>query len=235
MNDCLMQHSIGANTKTNAQGFAHNTIQGHHHSEFGVIHYADKSMIRWTMSVGCLLDPNSPAARYGKSNAKKRPILGCGVILSEKKGNYLVIPDTHMPYHHKDSFDFLWDVACAYDTQNYLHVGDLIDHHASSYHESEPDAYYPEQEKELAQENAQYLQEMFPDMDISEGNHDVIPKRKAKSMGLPTSMLSDMNKIYDLENTWRWHDEYFFDCGGGQPHVVPMVMNKRGRWNKKVA
>ena len=107
MIDSLMTHSVSSNTRNNAAKYSHNTVQGHHHSVFEISYYADMQQIRWSMSVGSLLDPHSPAARYAASNVLKRPILGCGVIVSEKTSNRLVISDLHIPYQHKDAFDFL--------------------------------------------------------------------------------------------------------------------------------
>lgn len=71
-------------------------------------------------------------------------------------------------------------------------------------------------------------------MVITSGNHDRIPQRKLKSVGLPTSMVSNYNALYGFKHTWEWVDQYKFDSGQGKPTVVPMELNKRGRWNKKV-
>ena len=172
MNDTLMVHAIGTNTQQNATKMAHNSIQGHHHSAFGVEYYADKSLLRWSMSVGCFLDPDSPAARYGAGNVHKRPILGCGALFGEQK--ILVISDLHIPYHHGDAFDFLQALDDEYSFDKILNVGDLYDHHAGSYHESETDAMNPEEEYEVSKEFAKDLQSIFPKMTITTGNLSLI-------------------------------------------------------------
>lgn len=233
MNDCLMVHSVSGSTKNNASKFTHHTIQGHHHSLFEISYYADKAKLRWSMSCGCLQDPNGIAARYASGNVLKRPILGCGVIKGDK-GNILVIPDLHLPYHHRDAFNFLQAVSKKFKCKQVINTGDLFDHHRGSYHESEPDALDAETEYELAREHAHTLQKLFPKMVITMGNHDAIPTRKAKTVGLPASMLSDMNAVYGLKPTWDWVDEYYFDSGNGEPVLVPMTLNKRGRWDGKV-
>lgn len=231
--DTLLIHSISANTINNAAKFSHNSIQGHHHSSFSIAYHADKAQLRWSMSVGALLDPNSPAARYGAGAILKRPILGCGVLFSEK-GNTLVIPDMHLPYQHKDSFDFLYQVSQEIGATQILNVGDLYDHHRGSYHESEVDSLSEEDEYKMCKKYAKELQEMFPSMVISLGNHDLIPQRKLKSVGLPTSMLNDYNALYETKPTWEWVKEYWFDSKGAVPALVPMSLNKKGRWDKKV-
>lgn len=231
--DCMVRHSIGGNTATNACRFSYNSVQGHHHSLFGVERYADSLVPRWSMSTGCLLDPKSPAARYASGSVLKRPILGLGMTLSEK-GHILFISDLHFPYHHKDTFDFLYALDSYYQFCEIVQVGDLFDHHRGSYHESEPDAFNPEDEYEAAKEAAWILQDLFPVMTITNGNHDDLPKRKLKTVELPTSMLSDMNKVYELENTWTWVDEYHLNTLGGYPVTHPMILNKRGRWDKNI-
>ena len=69
-------------------------------------------------------------------------------------------------------------------------------------------------------------------MIITKGNHDIIPERKLKTAGLPSSMLQDYNKLYDLKDTWVWTEEHKFDSHGGKPMLVPMILNKHGRWTK---
>ena len=141
----------------------------------------------------------------------------------------------HIPYHHRDSFAFLWKVKKAFNCTNYLNVGDILDHHAGSFHESEPDALSPEDEYYAAQKYGRELQAMFPNMIISEGNHDKIPKRKLKTAGLPASMVGDYNALYGFKDSWQWLDEYRFNSGCGKPVLVRMALSKRGRWDGKVS
>jgi|TARA_R110000822_G_scaffold105136_3_gene232555 hypothetical protein len=231
--DTLLIHSLSANTLSNATKFSHHSIQGHHHGTQGVERFADKGKLRWSMSVGCLLDPHSPAARYGSKNVFKRPILGCGMLIGPK-GNTLLVPDLHLPYQHPEAFDFLAALHEYYQFKRILNVGDVFDHHRPSFHESETDALNPEDEFYMAKADASYLQEMFPEMIITIGNHDAIPVRQAKTIGLPMAMLCDTNKIYDLKATWKWVDQLWFDSWGSYPITVPMVLTKRGAWDGRI-
>jgi hypothetical protein len=210
-----------------------NSIQVHHHASFGVERFADDQMTRWSMTVGCLVDPSSPAVRYGNGAVMKRPILGCGMLLGGECPT-LIISDLHCPYHHPDAFEFLYQLDRQFKFQRVLNVGDLIDHHAGSFHTSEPDALGPEEEYRAARDAALDLQSLFPEMVITQGNHDKIPMRKLKECGLPTSVLSNYNKMYELEDSWYWTDKYRFDSMGGYPVTHPMVLNKRGRWDKDI-
>jgi hypothetical protein len=197
---------------------------------FEISYYADINQLRWSMSVGCLLDPNSPAARYASRSVLKRPILGCGVILSSQ-GNKLVISDMHIPYQHRDAIRFLLAVKKKYRCKQILNVGDLFDHHAGSFHLSETDALDPLTEYRTAKKTAHKLQASFPKMVITAGNHDRIPVRKLQSVGLPEQMLSNYNALYDLKDSWEWLERYEFNSGNGKPLLVPMVLTKHCRWN----
>lgn len=81
---CYMTHSISVNTRMNGSKFSHCSVQGHHHGEFAVAYYADQLQLRWSMSVGCTVNHKAPAMRYAAQNRTRKPIIGCGVILSGK-------------------------------------------------------------------------------------------------------------------------------------------------------
>lgn len=83
-NHCLLVHSVGANTLLNASRHSHHTIQGHHHSKFGVEYFRDTEVLRWSMTVGCLVDPHSPAFNYASKMTLNRQIIGCGGIIDNE-------------------------------------------------------------------------------------------------------------------------------------------------------
>jgi len=55
------------------------TVIGHHHSHGGVYYVANESETIFGMNVGCLIDTNAIAFKYGVGSAFK-PTLGCGVV-----------------------------------------------------------------------------------------------------------------------------------------------------------
>ncbi len=80
---CLLSHAQSSSTLVNAKQHSHSTIQGHHHGSFGIEYFADTDSLRWAMTVGCLVDPDSPAFNYSRAATLKRPILGCGIIIDD--------------------------------------------------------------------------------------------------------------------------------------------------------
>lgn len=83
-NSCLLVHSMGANTLSNARNHSHHSIQGHHHGRFGIEYFGDTEVLRWSMTVGCLVDPHSPAFNYASKTTLNRQILGCGGIINNE-------------------------------------------------------------------------------------------------------------------------------------------------------
>ncbi len=83
-NNCLLTHTMGANTQSNARNHSHNSIQGHHHSVFNISYFADTEVLRWSMSAGCLIDPKQPAFNYAQGATLKRPIIGMGAIIDNE-------------------------------------------------------------------------------------------------------------------------------------------------------
>ena len=81
-NDCLLVHSIATSTLANATKFSHCSIQGHHHSSYGIEYFSDKQTLRWSATAGCLIDQHSPAFNYARRAILKRAIIGCMVIVN---------------------------------------------------------------------------------------------------------------------------------------------------------
>lgn len=123
--------------------------------------------------------------------------------------NTLIISDTHFPYHHPDTFDFLEQAAYVYSLEIIKHTGDIVDNHAGSFHDVEYGTLSAKEEFDQAYECVQRLYKMFPKMDIVIGNHDAIPARKAKAAGLPQDTIKSYNDLYDT--TWNWSDKHFFN------------------------
>ena len=53
----------------------------------------------------------------------------------------LVISDMHLPYQHKDSIKFLKEIKKQFKPDTILSIGDLLDQHSLSFHDSSPELY----------------------------------------------------------------------------------------------
>ena len=123
--------------------------------------------------------------------------------------NTLIISDTHFPYQHPDTFDFLDAAYYAYDCKAAMHTGDMVDNHAGSYHEIEYGTLSAKEEHDAAKSDVQRLNVMFPKMDVIIGNHGAMTRRKAKSAGIPEDALKSYNDMYEIRG-WDWKDKFYF-------------------------
>ena len=132
-----------------------------------------------------------------------------GVIL---KYNVMVIGDTHIPFEHRNYLNFCKRIKTAYKPKKVVHIGDLVDNHAISYHEHDPDGWNPAQEMQQADKKLEKWFKAFPDVLLCRGNHDRLIDRKGKTVGLPSRAFKSFRDIWNLPKGWK--DDFQFDIGG---------------------
>ncbi len=76
-----------------------------------------------------------------------------------------------------------------------VHIGDEVDNHAISYHESKPDGHGAGREADLAQEAMYKWYKTFSNVKVCIGNHSALHKRKAQTSGLPERFIKSMYSI----------------------------------------
>ena len=81
---CLLVHTMSTNTLNNAKSHSFNSIQGHHHSSFGIEYFADEGQLRWSLTAACLIDLKHPAFNYASGATMKRPIIGMAAIIDNE-------------------------------------------------------------------------------------------------------------------------------------------------------
>ncbi len=118
--------------------------------------------------------------------------------------NTLIISDTHEPFSLEDSLEFCRDIQEKYDCGTVVHIGDIVDNHAVSYHESDPSGRSAGDEFELAITKCKQWYEVFPEVKICIGNHDALPFRKAFSAGLPEKWLKTYQDLLESPQGWKW-------------------------------
>lgn len=86
--EVLFTHTLGNSDMRSAQRLGVSSVTGHKHSIFGINYWSTRQELRYTMTVGCLINPHHPAFRYNKTQVL-RPIIGCGAIL---EGEPVLLP-----------------------------------------------------------------------------------------------------------------------------------------------
>jgi predicted MPP superfamily phosphohydrolase len=74
----------------------------------------------------------------------------------------LVISDMHVPYHHQDSIRFLKEIKNEFKPDTIVNIGDLLDFHAISMHEHNPDLFSAGHELKQARIYIKELERYIP-------------------------------------------------------------------------
>jgi hypothetical protein len=127
--------------------------------------------------------------------------------MKTKDRKILVISDMHIPYHHPDSFKFLSAFKKKFKPTRIINIGDEVDNHGISFHDTDPDVLSPGDELIAAREYCADLERIFPEMDLVHSNHGSLAYRRAKAGGIPMGFLRDYNDILEVGSGWQWHDE----------------------------
>lgn len=121
-----------------------------------------------------------------------------------KAKSILVLSDMHHPYAHPDTVKFLKAVKSKYKPDKVICIGDEIDAHDMSYHESHPDLDSSGVELTKAIKELQPIYKMFPNCTVIESNHGSMVFRKAITGKIPTKAIKAYNDILDAPKGWKW-------------------------------
>jgi len=123
--------------------------------------------------------------------------------LTSDEERILVVGDLHCPFDHPKYLKHAVETYGKYNCTRVVFIGDIIDSHASSYHESDPDGLSAGDELKQAKKNVAKWYNAFPDADVIIGNHDRIVSRKAFTAGIPKDWIKNYNDVLETPN-WRW-------------------------------
>ena len=119
----------------------------------------------------------------------------------------LVISDTHVPYHHKDLLPFLKEVKNRLNPDKVVHIGDELDKHALSFHDSDPDLPSAGDELRISKKYIWELKKIFPKMILLHSNHSSLIYRRALKHGMPKAYLRSYNEFLEVDSQWKWVDD----------------------------
>ncbi len=131
----------------------------------------------------------------------------------------LIIPDLHLPVCHPKALDFCVDIYNKHNCNKVTFIGDIVDHHAISFHSKNPNC--PSAADEYAQVciDLQQWYDTFPEAIVIEGNHDCRPARLAQEACIPELYLKPYNEVWNTPG-WEWvfdaiidHVYYFHGVG----------------------
>jgi len=118
----------------------------------------------------------------------------------------LVISDLHIPYHHKDSFAFLREIKKLYKPDFVVNIGDLLDFHAISMHDHNPDLYSAGDELKQSRIYIKELESLFPEVTEVDSNHSSLVFRRALKYGMSKEFLKGYGDFLGTKK-WKWVDD----------------------------
>jgi len=127
----------------------------------------------------------------------------------------LVISDMHLPYQHKDSIKFLKEIKKEFKPDTTISIGDLLDQHSLSFHDSSPELYSAGHELDKAKEYVKELESIFPKLIEVDSNHSSMIYRRALKHGLPRAYLKDYGDFLETKK-WKWVDDLTLTMSNGQ-------------------
>ena len=124
--------------------------------------------------------------------------------------NILVIGDLHEPFCLDGYLDWCLEQYEAFNCNQVIFIGDIIDAHGFSYNEPDPDGMSSGLELETAIKKIAKWYEAFPYADVMIGNHDRMASRKAMSGGIPAAWIRSYNEVLNTPN-WNWAESVIYD------------------------
>ena len=130
--------------------------------------------------------------------------------LTKKENRILVIGDLHEPFCLDGYLDFCKETYQNFNCNKVVFIGDVIDNHYSSYHESSADGLGGKYELEQAIKKLSKWYKAFPIADVTLGNHDRIIIRKAQTSNIPSKWIKEYRDV--LETTkWNFVTDVYYD------------------------
>ena len=128
-------------------------------------------------------------------------------LREQEISNVLVIGDLHEPFCLDSYLDWCLEQYHAYNCTEVVFIGDIIDNHYSSYHETDANGLGGLDELELAIKRISRWYKAFPVATVIIGNHDRIIMRKAQTSAIPSKWIKSYKEVLEVPN-WEFVERY---------------------------
>ena len=132
------------------------------------------------------------------------------IRIENNQKRVLVIGDLHEPFCLEGYFDFCKDIYSKYKCTDVVFIGDIVDNHFSSYHETIPDSIGGGDELEFAISKLKKWHTYFSNATVIIGNHDRLIMRKAQTGGISSKWIRDYKDVLEVP-TWNFVDRHVID------------------------
>ncbi len=121
-----------------------------------------------------------------------------------------IVGDIHAPFNHPLYLDFCCDVFAAWGVNTIHFIGDVVDAHALSFWEHDPNGLSAECESEAAAVEVSRWYKTFINSNVSIGNHDERQFRTARKAGMPDRFIRPYEDVWRTPK-WDWQFQHFYD------------------------
>tara|TARA_R110000765_G_scaffold268842_1_gene367852 strand:+ start:3382 stop:4215 length:834 start_codon:yes stop_codon:yes gene_type:complete len=119
------------------------------------------------------------------------------VTAGRDKNNVLVIGDLHEPFCLPEYLNFCKRQQIKHNCGTVIFIGDVVDNHYSSYHETSNQAMGANQELKVAKRKIKAWYKAFPNATVLIGNHDRLVARKAQTAGIADEWIRSYSEVLD--------------------------------------
>ena len=130
--------------------------------------------------------------------------------LIKDESRVLIIGDLHQPFTLDSYLDFCLEVKSKYLTNRTIFIGDIIDNHYASYHETDSNAMGGKDELDLSIKKIARWYKAFPKADVIIGNHDRMVMRKAQTSAIPLKWIKSYKEVLEVPD-WNFTDRLVID------------------------
>jgi hypothetical protein len=121
-----------------------------------------------------------------------------------------IVGDLHLPWAHPLYLDFCRDTFDAWNCDKIVFIGDIVDHHCLSFHDTDPNGKSAEDEADWAEsEVANYYRE-WPRAKVTIGNHCERHLRSARKAGIPDRYIRTYKELWNTPK-WDWKPEHIIE------------------------
>ena len=128
-------------------------------------------------------------------------------VRNQRINNVLVIGDLHEPFCLDKYLDFCVNQYEKFYCNQIIFIGDIIDNHYSSYHETSADGMGGADELDLAIKRISRWYKAFPKAKVIIGNHDRLIMRKAQTSAIPSKWIKSFKEVLNVPN-WEFVERY---------------------------
>ncbi len=150
--------------------------------------------------------------RNNRYRLKPHEIVALQKMRESETRNILVIGDLHEPFCLDGYLDWCIDQYYTYKCTEVVFIGDVIDNHYSSYHETHGgnDLMTGADELELAIKRIARWRNAFPKATVILGNHDRLVMRKSQTSAIPSKWIRSYKEVLETPD-WNFVERYELD------------------------